>query len=305
MTTIYSGNPNNVSDALSRTITGCADNGSGAIRVTTSAAHLFSSHDIVIVTGVTGTTEANGTWPITVIDATHFDLVGPGFVHAYVSGGSAVDHSLTPAATLPSDGEPLTSSSILSSIQLLLDRTQKLATRELANIQFITVAPSVFNISYGADWAIGDDGTTTATGSRLVKTVTNDNAIIVELTPYLTRFDGRTLRTIRAVFAVGQSHSGIPAILPEMRLFRTQSLTSTGVAPAADQSLLAAGGAPYPTPGSAGLYYDSGFIQTWDLDTDQNKVIDITRRYYVAIIDESGANALPHNQYFGFNLFVV
>jgi len=41
----------------------------------------------IVVYGVAGTTEANGSWPFTVIDATHIDLVGSVFTHAYVSGG--------------------------------------------------------------------------------------------------------------------------------------------------------------------------------------------------------------------------
>ncbi len=42
------------------------------------------------VYGVTGTTEANGNWKFTVIDATHIDLVGSTFTNAYVSGGISV-----------------------------------------------------------------------------------------------------------------------------------------------------------------------------------------------------------------------
>lgn len=42
----------------------------------------------VTVSNVVGTTEANGTWQITVIDATHIVLLGTAFSHAYVSGGT-------------------------------------------------------------------------------------------------------------------------------------------------------------------------------------------------------------------------
>lgn len=71
----------------SRTITNAANNGSGKIRIT-SAGHLFSTGDAVFIEGVTGTTEANGNWTITVIDANNFDLVGSTFVNAYVAGGT-------------------------------------------------------------------------------------------------------------------------------------------------------------------------------------------------------------------------
>lgn len=73
----------------SATVSGAADNGSGLIRITTSAAHGFATGTAVTVAGVTGTTEANGDWIITVVDTTHFDLQGSAFANAYVSGGTA------------------------------------------------------------------------------------------------------------------------------------------------------------------------------------------------------------------------
>lgn len=304
MATEYSGNPANVSNNLTRTITNCANNGSGAIRVTTSVSHLFSPFDVVIVSGVTGTTEANGTWVISVIDATRFDLVGSSFTHSYVSGGSVSDRSLTPAGTFPSDGEAGTVESILAALQLLFDRTQKLATDPYINASIITIAPVPFNISYGANWAVGDDGTGAATGSRVVKTVNDGNGLIFDLTPYLIAFNGRKIAQLGATFAVGQAHSGIPATLPSMRMYRTQSLTSLGVAPAADQSLLSTTSAFFPTPGSGSAYYNSGNLQSWTYVSDQNNLIDTTRRYYAMLFDENGANTHALNQYFGFQLAV-
>jgi len=74
--------------ATTTSITGAANNGSGAIRLTVSASGSFSTNDVCTVAGVTGTTEANGAWVITVIDGTHVDLVGSTFTNAYVSGGT-------------------------------------------------------------------------------------------------------------------------------------------------------------------------------------------------------------------------
>ena len=90
-------------------ITGAANNGSGAIRLTLASeignwtygfadtGHSVGqagttnlsdgSQDRIEVYGITGTTEANGNWAYTVIDATHIDLVGSIFTNAYVSGG--------------------------------------------------------------------------------------------------------------------------------------------------------------------------------------------------------------------------
>ena len=70
-------------------ITGCVDNGAGLIRCTqTGAAGSLSTGMVVTIQGVSGTVEANGTWPIVVIDGTHFDLVGSTFTHTFSGGGS-------------------------------------------------------------------------------------------------------------------------------------------------------------------------------------------------------------------------
>lgn len=68
-------------------ISGAADNGAGLIRITVSSTSALTTGDYKTISGVTGTTEANGTWPITVIDGTHFDLQGSTFSNDYVSGG--------------------------------------------------------------------------------------------------------------------------------------------------------------------------------------------------------------------------
>lgn len=74
------------------TITGAANNGSGAIRLTlnalTNGPFTVVGQNFIVVYGVGGTTEANGTWKFTVIDPTHIDLIGSAFVHAYTGGGA-------------------------------------------------------------------------------------------------------------------------------------------------------------------------------------------------------------------------
>lgn len=74
-------------------ISGAADNGSGAIRITTSAAHGFSEDDIIHIHGVVGCTEANDTWQITYQSTTTFDLDGSTFTNTYTSGGYAFEES--------------------------------------------------------------------------------------------------------------------------------------------------------------------------------------------------------------------
>lgn len=84
----------------STSITGAANNGSGLIRIT-SATHGLSTGQVVSISGVTGTAEANGTWTVTVITANTFDLQGSTFTNAYVSGGTvSATKVLTASATI-------------------------------------------------------------------------------------------------------------------------------------------------------------------------------------------------------------
>lgn len=125
MSTIIQGTASNITTPLFATVTALANNGSGAVRVTTSAPHLFGNGDTVnMSSSLLGT--AQGEWVITVIDATHFDLVGSTFVST--GTGSAADISLTPPFVTPTDGDAasLSLSGVLSSFQNLADRTQYL-----------------------------------------------------------------------------------------------------------------------------------------------------------------------------------
>jgi hypothetical protein len=68
----------------------------GAIQITTSLPTGLSNGNNVFITGVTGTTEANGTWQVAVTNLNagsdptlNFILVATTFANAYVSGGTA------------------------------------------------------------------------------------------------------------------------------------------------------------------------------------------------------------------------
>ena len=74
----------------------------GVVRLTVNSVFQAQTDDICIVSDVTGTTEANGTWPITIIDATHIELQGSVFANAYVSGGTVIDLTSPPNAVAPS-----------------------------------------------------------------------------------------------------------------------------------------------------------------------------------------------------------
>jgi hypothetical protein len=309
MTTIYSGLPGNVTTPLVRGVNG-ATNVGGGIKISTSSAHLFSTADIVTCADVGGVPNANGTFAITVVDSTHFTLNFSTFAGAYTSGGTATDYSLTPAATLPSDGEQVTASSILDSVQLLLDRTQYLATLLRRTTTLLTVPANPFNLSYAANWIVGDNGVGSASGQYLTHaSPPSSDQVIVELTPFLVGQSGRTLAQCNPVFAVGQSHASVPANLPSITLYTTQSLATLGVAPVGFTSMRSGGASVYnqsgSPPASGAAYYASGHLQSWTVLADQNNVIDVSRRYFAIITDEYSTNSHGLNTYLGFQLVIA
>lgn len=79
-------------DQPSKSITNCTSGTGGVIRVTSSA-HGYADGDYVNIASVTGTTEANGNWRVTYVNANNFELDGSTFVNAYVSGGAAIRYS--------------------------------------------------------------------------------------------------------------------------------------------------------------------------------------------------------------------
>ena len=75
-------------NAFVLTATGMANNGAGLIRVTVADVGTLETGQTVDISGTVGTTEADGTWYVTRISDTTFDLNGSAFVNAWVSGGS-------------------------------------------------------------------------------------------------------------------------------------------------------------------------------------------------------------------------
>lgn len=132
MSTVYTGDPLAVSSSLTRTVNGATN--ATPIVIQTTVAHQFATFDTVVVNGVTGNTAANGTWQITVVDSTHFQLNGSVGSGAYVSGGTVSDQSLTPQFTIPSDGDALDAASVNVALEVLADRTQFLALRNVQQI---------------------------------------------------------------------------------------------------------------------------------------------------------------------------
>ena len=87
---------------FSMVVLGAASGTNGVVRLTVNYTAQASSGDQASVANVGGTTEANGVWQITVVDANHIELVGSKFVNAYTSGGTVQDLTAPPGAALPS-----------------------------------------------------------------------------------------------------------------------------------------------------------------------------------------------------------
>lgn len=82
--------------ALAMNILGAASGNGNQIRLMVLSTARLVNGDNATVAGVTGTIEANGIWPLQVIDGQHVELVGSAFVHAYVSGGVLTDLTTPP-----------------------------------------------------------------------------------------------------------------------------------------------------------------------------------------------------------------
>lgn len=98
--------------------------------------------------------------------------------------------------------------------------------------------------------------------------------------------DGSTLTAIDIYFAVGQAHSGVPAVMPSFSLYAKGLDASTII-------LLASGSVPSPATGAA--WYNSGNQQTYTLIVPSVVVDRTSGSYFVQAIDESGLNALNLN----------
>lgn len=83
------------------TVLGAGAGTGGVVRLTVNQTALAKTGHQVQVANVTGTTEANGVFFMTVVDANHIELLGSVFANAYVSGGTATDITAAPGAVSP------------------------------------------------------------------------------------------------------------------------------------------------------------------------------------------------------------
>lgn len=76
--------------AATTAVTGSASGTGGNVRLTVGSTSGMASGEPVTITGVNGTTEANGIQFVTVDDATHVTLIGTTFVNAFASSPSGL-----------------------------------------------------------------------------------------------------------------------------------------------------------------------------------------------------------------------
>jgi hypothetical protein len=86
---------------VSSPVVGATAGTNGVVRLQLMQTTGMNTGDILNVSGITGTMEANGSFNGTVIDATHVELQGTVFVDPYVGGGVVVDVTAPPNAVSP------------------------------------------------------------------------------------------------------------------------------------------------------------------------------------------------------------
>ena len=126
---VLTGTASAVTSPLTATILSLSNNGSGAVRVLTSAPHLFGNGDTVRISDIG---HLIGDYVITVVGSTTFDLVGS--TYTSTGTGTAKDLSLTPQVQVPIDGMTgsLQQSGMISTFRAILDRTQALMAQIVA-----------------------------------------------------------------------------------------------------------------------------------------------------------------------------
>ena len=149
MTLDLTGDPTHITTPISRSVTGLTNNGSGAIRVTTSVPHEFGPGDTVDMQA----SPAVGYFTIAIVSPTTFDLVGS--TYTTTGTGTAIDVSLTPQIRVPIDGltGSLQLSGMLSTIEGILDRTQFIRGKTLFS-EYVTVGAGTFVVPPGVAWMI-------------------------------------------------------------------------------------------------------------------------------------------------------
>lgn len=92
-------------------ITGVANNGSGAVRLTLAAnSRTFHANERIFIISVNGLPSLNKDWIVTPIDSTHIDLVGSTYAAGYIDGGIVIAAVIGNGTSIRIDGTPSSAS---------------------------------------------------------------------------------------------------------------------------------------------------------------------------------------------------
>lgn len=108
-----------------------------------------------------------------------------------------------------------------------------------------------------------------------------------------------TLSTVTVTLIVQGPHGSLPAALPTIGIRRISPIFGWNGIPVE----LSTTAVQSPTPATAAAWDDAGNAQQWTYVCNQNNVIDTTQFvYYAYLTDESGANSVAGNKYYGLTL---
>lgn len=164
------------------------NNGSGLIKITL-AGHGLSTGKAVIIQDVEGTTEANGVWLITVVDANSFTLDGSTFSNAYVQGGTIARGD---AIRIDFAGTLTTGQTVLATCAYRDD-----------NGAFARFAPTLKSISSGTIATVIFSDPTYHTQVEVLTVVSNESSNVITFDMKLMNRDGLELPIARASLAAG------------------------------------------------------------------------------------------------------
>ncbi len=192
--TAYNGLPVNILPPTSLNISSSTN--ASPIVVQTSSAHGMKSGDYVRLQLHQTNTNANGIWPVVVVDSTHFQLTGSNGNGVGGATGQAIPLTFTGNVSLnPANGDPFDASTFIPGFSALADRTAWLAlqtgahkiVKPVATIQTTGIFSALSTIVGGlsattwTDWPGISPTFSTALGSSNVPQVVAGDVIYVQI----------------------------------------------------------------------------------------------------------------------------
>lgn len=150
--------------------------------VVTTTTHGLSTGDVVVVSGVGGNTAANGTFVITVTDATHFSLNGSAGNASYTSGGTATFNGTqfigTGTSVITLTGSPL--DSVYLQVQCSVAGTIGTSAQITISLDAGRTVYQTVNLQTATSYAIPNTGITLHFAAGTLVLGDNFNAITTE-----------------------------------------------------------------------------------------------------------------------------